>query len=49
MPAQWWSPLSAWQDEDGVVARGVEMAVGLVAQRETGEHLPALERERRGW
>ena len=33
-------------DEDGVVARGVELTVRLVAQGEAGEHLAALEGER---
>jgi hypothetical protein len=33
-------------DEHGVVARGVERAVGLVAKREAGEDLAAAERER---
>jgi len=35
-------------DEDGVVARGVEPAVGFVAQGKTGEHLAALKGEGRG-
>ena len=35
-------------DENGVVARGVELAIGFVTQRETGQHLAALESERLG-
>src|ERR1700685_2362514 len=35
-------------DEDGIVARGAERAVGFIAQREAGEHLAALEGQRLG-
>ena len=44
-PAQWWSPLSAWQMRTALSRVALSGAVGLVAQREARDHLAALEGE----